>query len=299
MSCEHPLLALDLGVDAEGKRHIKILPQRVDYNLKMLEYRYGYKSILALPCGKCLACKEQYRKYWTERCILESRQYITNYFVTITYDELHNPVKLKKKDLQDFIREVRRDKSFRYFGCGEYGELGFRPHYHLIMFGLNLQDLKYYARSDNGVALFTSQFLTDKWKKGLIMVEEFHPNNAAYVAGYVHKKLGKESVFDDAPEFILMSTRPGIGFAGLKEQEEQYLKYGHLIGPNGRIMRLGRYVSKIIDISQEVKDQNLEALRISENQLMNLFGVENREEMWYRKGKEVSDRVKHRRRSKC
>lgn len=297
MACENPMLALFCGYDSEGKMKIRFLQPGETY--KDWEYRYGYQNILALPCGKCLACKEQYRKYWTERCILESKKHDQNFFLTLTYDEIHNRVKLRRDDLTVFIREVRRDKSFRYFGCGEYGEQGLRPHFHLIAFGLNLDDLKFYGRSDNGVPLFNSKFLEDKWKKGLVMVEEFHPNNAAYVAGYVHKKLGKEGPFDDAPEFICMSNRPGIGHDGLLEQKEEFLKYGHLVGPSGRIMRLGRYAGKIIEIPQEVKQENLNALRLTENQAMNLLGVVNREDLWYRKGKDLEDRVKHRRRKKC
>lgn len=295
MACENPILALYLGDDPEtGKMKIKFIPP--GENLKTLEFRYGYKSILALPCGKCLACKEQYRKYWTERCILESNYHKVNLFITLTYDEFHNPGKLIRKDLQKFIREVRRDKSFRYFGCGEYGSMNLRPHFHLIAFGLNLQDLKFYSMSENGVPLYTSNFLDEKWKKGLIMIEEFHPNNAAYVAGYVHKKLGKDCVFEDAPEFICMSNRPGIGNSGLLDRKNEFLEYGHIVGPKGRLMRLGRYASKVLEISREVKEKNLEALRISENEAMNLLNVENREELWYRKGKDIEDRIKHRRR---
>lgn len=298
MSCQNPILALHLGDDPEtGKMRIKFIPP--GENLKSLEYRYGYLDIVALPCGKCLACKEQYRKYWTERCILESKKHDHNFFLTLTYDELHNPGKLRRGDLTVFIREVRRDRSFRYFGCGEYGEQGFRPHYHLIAFGLNLNDLKFYGYSDNGVPLYNSKFLEDKWKNGLVMVEEFHPNNAAYVAGYVHKKLGKQGPFDDAPEFICMSNRPGIGHDGLLERKDEFLQYGHLVGPSGRIMRLGRYAGKVVDIPREVKQENLKALRISENQAMNLLKVVNREELWYRRSKDLEDRVKHRRRKKC
>ena len=300
MSCEHPLLALDLGIDSEtGSRKIKILPQRVDYNLKMLEYRYGKDSILALPCGKCLACKEAYRKQWTERCICEAKLYESNCFVTLTYDELHVKKFLDRKDFSDFIRELRREHKCRYFGCGEYGEKSLRIHGHFVLFGYMPDDLVPTGRSDNGVMLYSSKYLNALWKKGNVIIEEFHPNNAAYVAGYVGKKLSKGTVYDDHPEFIMMSTRPGIGYEYIVTHKEEWLRYNHLIGPKGRIMRLGRYAEKILGISEEQKVKNIECLRATENQLMNFFGVENREQLWYLKGKQVENRVKHRRRKLC
>ena len=96
-----------------------------------------------------------------------------------------------------------------------------------------------------------------------------------------------------------MSNRPGIGHDGLLEKKDEFLQYGHLVGPSGRIMRLGRYAGKVVDIPREVKQENLKALRINENQAMNLLKVDNREELWYRKGKDLENRIVHRRRNKC
>ena len=300
MACENPLLALDLGIDPEtGSRKIKIMPRRVGEDLGILEYRYGKNCVLALPCGKCTACKEAYRKQWTERCICEAKLYEKNCFITLTYDELHVKKFLCREDFTVFIRELRRLHSVRYFGCGEYGEKSARIHGHFVLFGYMPDDLEPTGKSDNGVMIYKSKELESIWQKGNVIVEEFHPNNAAYVAGYVGKKLSKGTVYDDHPEFIMMSTRPGIGYEYLIQHKDEWLKYNHLIGPKGRIMKIGRYAEKILGISEEQKITNIDALRCSENEVMQKFGIVYRQELWYRKGKELENRVKHRRRKLC
>ena len=140
-SCTRPLYAVDLGIKENGKRNIKILPRRFDlYSYEQLSARYGEKSVLPLPCGKCLACRLNHAKEWAVRCMLESLYHDENYFVTLTYDDEHLPVdgKLHKKHYQDFLKRLRASSGcFRYFGCGEYGSLNKRPHYHFVLFGIH------------------------------------------------------------------------------------------------------------------------------------------------------------------
>ena len=81
MSCYHPLLAIDNGIDSEtGKHRIKILPQRVDINLKLLRDKYG-DSLLLLPCGKCIGCLKQKKSSWAVRIMLEASLYKANLFI--------------------------------------------------------------------------------------------------------------------------------------------------------------------------------------------------------------------------
>lgn len=296
MSCDHPLFALDLGINPEnGKRKIKILPIRWDTNLQELEYHYGFKNILALPCGKCFSCKENYRKSWSERCSCEAKLYHNNCFVTLTYDNEHVPNHLVKKHLDVFIRELRRDHKVRYFGCGEYGDESLRPHYHLILFGYMPDDVVPYGKAENGVQMFMSKYLTQLWSKGNVLIEDFHPNNAAYVAGYVGKKLSKDSPFSNWPEFICMSRRPGIGYDYIINHKDSLKDYGFLIGKNGNVLRLGRYASKIVDIDSDIRDSRLDSLRLSENEAMNLLSIRQRELYWKHIGEVKQKNIKRRR----
>lgn len=104
------------------------------------------------------------------------------------------------------MRYLRREVgSFRFFGCGEYGELGGRPHYHAILFGAS--DVEACRRA---------------WSKGFVTSEPVNPARISYVAGYCAKKLGffrpkgeeidysTGEVYTHVPPFLQMSRRPGI-----------------------------------------------------------------------------------------
>ena len=199
MACEHPALAVDLGLKDNGKRWIKFLPQRVDGDYFYYKDKYG-DSLLMLPCGKCSGCVLARRKMWSLRCYAESLYHQENCFITLTYDDEHRPEKASKSDFQWFIKQLRNHGiECRYFGCGEYGGLTGKFHMHIILFGYFPKDVKYFSKSKSGFAQFTSKFLSSIWNKGFLTVSEFTPETAAYTAGYVDKKYK----VDDS--FILMS----------------------------------------------------------------------------------------------
>ena len=88
-------------------------------------------------CGQCMPCRHLRRKVWAHRIMLEAGQWNENCFMTLTYDDKHLPSdgSLDPKHLTDFIKRLRfhyRDRSIRYFACGEYGDDSWRPHYHLV-----------------------------------------------------------------------------------------------------------------------------------------------------------------------
>ena len=95
---------------------------------------------LIVSCGKCVECKSIRTDEWTSRIILESRQHKQNCFITLTYNDANIPTgnTLSKPDYQKFLKRLRFHlgrSAIRYFGCGEYGSLNSRPHYHFIIFG--------------------------------------------------------------------------------------------------------------------------------------------------------------------
>lgn len=191
-------------------------------------------DIFPLPCGKCVGCRLDKARDWATRCVLESRQWSDNWFLTLTYDDDHVPkgfysdpdtgialqsLTLRKSDLQKFWKRLRKEfqPPIRYFCCGEYGESTFRPHYHAIVYNLPLKDLEFYSTSDFG-NLYTSKTLDSIWKNGSVKIGQVTYQSASYVARYTAKKfldLPKEffSTFDMEPPFIEMSRRPGIGMA--------------------------------------------------------------------------------------
>jgi hypothetical protein len=103
----------------------------------------GFKPMFfAVPCGKCVLCREKKASEWSFRALCENQSSITEpLFVTLTYDNAHKPrCGVRKEDIQNFMKRLRRnldklniEHDIRYFACGEYGKKTHRPHYHLIL----------------------------------------------------------------------------------------------------------------------------------------------------------------------
>lgn len=246
MSCSKPNYFLDLGIKENGKRNLKMIPQRVDYNYYILCDRYGKDNILVVPCGKCPSCQKAYKRQWSLRAECESLLYSQSCFVTLTYDNDHVVNEVSKSDLKKFIKDLRnRGIKVRYFGCGEYGHHPVtgdrnRPHYHIILFGYFPNDCKPLTKSKTGFWLFKSKFIEKVWQKGLCTVQEFDSACASYVAGYVDKKIEDEA-------FLIMSTKPGLGYEYYRRNLDKLADSGEYIAKGGFKSKLPRYFEKVAD----------------------------------------------------
>lgn len=171
---------------------------------------------LYVSCGHCILCKKRRAREWAFRLKNEALSYGDKVCVlTLTYDDEHLPedLSLHKRDVQLFMKRLRKKRDVRYFYCGEYGDLFGRPHYHVIIFGVGTDDPlfqpswpAYHGRHCNLVM----------WPYGLTHVAAFSFDYACYVSGYVNKKLfGKDAkAYKEAqllPPFVCMSTHPMIG----------------------------------------------------------------------------------------
>lgn len=99
-----------------------------------------------VPCGKCPVCRMKYRKQMAIRIKMEQNidKPLYSYFITLTYNEDSIPKFngrdcFSKKHITTFLdslkhRLSRDGYSYRYFFTCEYGEEGYRPHYHAILF---------------------------------------------------------------------------------------------------------------------------------------------------------------------
>lgn len=247
-----------------------------DYGIfKRLDY-------IQVPCGQCLECRLQYTRMWSDRCVIESKQYKYNYFITLTYDDDHLPAggSLDFDDLTLFIKRLRKrfsefgpdgkiipETKIKYFACGEYGTgidspIPLRPHFHIILFNLPLDDLtfmferfidgkyKAYNRKDVGDGLLYSRTIYDLWHhKGIISIAPFSYDTAAYVAQYVTKKLNGKFMEEFkklglVPEGLRMSK--GIGSNGF-DKDKFALMDTIIVSSNGEahISKLPRYYEKL------------------------------------------------------
>lgn len=291
--CTRPIYALDLGIKENGKRNIKILSKRADLSsLKQLQARYGADAILPLPCGKCLACRLAKAKEWAVRCTLEAMDHDENWFLTLTYDDEHLPADgmLQRSDLQKFLKRLRaRLGPFRYFGCGEYGSKNNRPHFHLILFGLHLDDLK-----PVGSGLVSSPDISEAWPFGFHYLGDVTYNSCNYVARYTTKKL-----FNDVPdgEFICASTHPGIGYNWCKEHLSQALEYDSVFGDFGatKAVKLPRYFDKIAEILDkgrydEVKAHRLDNKNVFQINELLIHGIDEVEKLYeYKENSQINE----------
>nr|CAI9749912.1 replication initiation protein [Microvirus sp.] len=249
---------------------------------KRAVYKY-----LQIPCGRCIGCRLDYSRDWANRCMLELGYHDSAYFVTLTYDDLHLPINsycnmetgeigssatLVKRDLQLFMKRLRKahcakygeDALLRFFAAGEYGSQTHRPHYHAIIYGLNLDDLKFYKRnsSPQNYDLYNSEWLSNIWKKGHVVVGNVTWDTCAYTARYIVKKQygNAAEVYDKynfSPEFTQMSRKPGIGRRYYEEKKEDIkdkLRNNDVIfisdGSGVRPARTPKYFERLFDIEE-------------------------------------------------
>lgn len=152
-----------------------------------------------------------------------------NTFITLTYNDEHIPEdgSLNLVHLQQFMKRLRKKyspKTIRFFGCGEYGSKTHRPHYHALLFNHEFNDQRLHQERKCG-PIFTSEQLLELWPWGFSSTAAATFQSASYVARYILKKVNGPNRKDHytwvdpttgevhtvAPEFITMSTKPGIG----------------------------------------------------------------------------------------
>lgn len=208
-----------------------------------------------VPCGRCLGCSLDYARMWTVRCWHESHMHAHNWFFTLTIDDDHlhrsSDDALPSLDPQHLVLFWKRLRKaghvFSYFACGEYGDNTLRPHYHAIVFGLGIPDLKPLTSG-----LSSSDYINRHWRLGMVSIGMLSPERVAYCCGYATKKvLGppRQWFYDRGlyHEFTRMSRNPAIG----KRFYRQYLGdiYGNdsCLLPGGFSAKVPRYYDKLLD----------------------------------------------------
>lgn len=316
MPCYHPLLRV--WDNQVGDWRVRPFPHDLRPGFDPMVYKksnqLGYAGCaegypgavpyMVIPCGKCVGCRMEYSRQWANRCMLELEYHDSAYFVTLTYNDYHVPrvyypdpetgeaqlaLSLCKRDVQLFMKRLRDhfpDDNIRFFMCGEYGPSSWRPHYHLILFGLHLNDLVY-AGTRRGNNYYKSSALERVWSRkqeipnllgdtcvtpltsmGFVEVGEVTWNTCAYTARYIMKKLkGPESEFYErfnlVPPFVLMSRKPGIARQWYDDHPD-YTDYDFInikTPQGGRKFRAPQYFGKLHDVQYPAEAPDLHAAR--------------------------------------
>lgn len=245
--------AFDTGEKTKnGKTKYLIRPHKTMRTQFQGRWLYDVKFV---PCGKCIGCRLDYASEWSKRLMLEKSLYPDNqcHFVTLTYDEDHyGSPSLSKYDLQCFMKRLRefyRPRGFeriRFFACGEYGSKSMRKHFHLILYGLEIPDLK---QIPSNPTLKSSKDIERIWSNGLISIGDVTLQSCGYVAQYILKKRkGKDSseLYDKiglVPEFVVMSRRPGIGADAFRLDWYNY----HELFVDGHRFKPGKFYDHIFE----------------------------------------------------
>lgn len=160
----------------------------------------GQDTKFMAKCGKCWECKQERSRNWIYKTWLEAKDHEEKCFITLTIKNNYKTKEfgrsLNKKDLQDFIKRLRKQKNlknFKYFAAGEYGETKGRAHYHIIALGYIPKDLVFWGYSKKGNELYRSNELEKIWDKGLCTIQAFHKDEIPYLSLYTdnHKVLKK------------------------------------------------------------------------------------------------------------
>lgn len=269
-------------------------------------------ALNTVPCGKCIRCIEKHRTQWAFRLYHEAKDHATAYFITPTYTEeqlpyLNHttgeyPIRLSdsyetntyretdqlekivyKKDIQDFIKNVRRQTEYhfkkhspeaeketkiRYYFTSEYGTKNTkRPHYHGIIWNLQPPIAKKIE-------------LQKIWTKGNITIKPIIDNDIAtyyYLSKYMYKQKNL-NIWTFKP-FNVMSTRPFIGHTYLKTHSKYHIQKGDLLTkfnnrtitlPRQYRIKLPQYLTdntnkKILEYNKELEKKELHLAEQREN----------------------------------
>ena len=177
---------------------------------------YALETDVPVPCGHCVECLSQKASEWSYRVMREYDFYgRIGCVLSLTYDNAHVPLdgSVNRRDLQLFLKRLRKHiepVKIRYFGCGEYGTLNGRPHYHLVVIGWQPDDLVFVKRSKKNTILYRSKTVEKLWSQGICAVADVTADSVRYSAKYLQKLYFNETS-GKTPPFLTMSTHPGFG----------------------------------------------------------------------------------------
>lgn len=334
MPCYRPLTGVCSGRDlVTGKKIVKVIAHMPPAELQVANMVHAGIEYFPIPCGNCIGCRIEYSKQWANRCMLEVQYHERCCFITLTYNREHVPLvgysiggklasvpalTLSKRDLQLFFKRLRKffpGVCIRYFGCGEYGPQTLRPHYHVILFGIDFDDKIEYGCSKTGNKMFVSPSLDRLWSYpprnvlgesyianmtqkekekastliGLATIQPVTWETCAYTARYVTKKLkGPLAEFykerNMVPPFSCMSRRPGIGRQYYDDHPELWEhEYINVSTPDGgKQFRPPKYFMKLLEqddpYSAEAMKEVRKAFALQQSMtLEELSGVEHEE----------------------
>lgn len=227
--------------------------------------------------------------------MLEAMLHDDSWFVTLTYGPRFLPVdgSVSPNHLRLFLMRLRKAIApvrIRYYAVGEYGEMSWRPHYHLILFGLPRSKIE--AIDKAWIDVETKKPL------GMVHVGDVTMQSAGYCAAYVQKGMTKRvdpRLGGRHPEFCRMSLKPGIGAGAIDGEfaKAMVTRAGAASIANagavpnafrfdGKLHPFGRYLrARLAAVAGHVADPDRKYIRkrFSERELVELYNLMSHEDL--------------------
>lgn len=212
---------------------------------------------------------------WAFRALAEAHLHASNWFLTLTYAPEFLPPRgeLVHRDWQLFAKRLRRSVGkFRYLMCGEYGEQSQRPHFHALLFGLELSDAERFGVR-RGFPVYRSAAVERAWRHGLCELGTVTAQSARYCAGYVLKSsVAPERVDDLTGEVVTlrkpygrMSLKPGLGDGWIRRYYPEVFAHGACYAADKRFAIPERF-KRILDQEHPEAFEELQAAMIAKAQ---------------------------------
>lgn len=203
---------------------------------------------------------------WSFRLMKEGERSESALFVTLTYDTQYVPISphgymtLKKSDLQKFFKRLRKlsDARIKYYAVGEYGSTRYRPHYHIILFNADIEQVE-------------RAWALDNKKIGDIHCGQVSEASIGYTLKYVSKpkRIPLHQRDDRLPEFSLMSKKMGDNYLNekmIKWHKNDLTNRMYVPIKDGKKIAMPRYYKEKIYTMEEKKSIFLTMQNIAEQE---------------------------------
>lgn len=212
-----------------------------------------------INCGKCPDCIARRTSQWSFRLQKEAEVSTSAFFLTLTYNSECIPLTnrgfptLEPQHVTLFLKRLRKKNKgtkIKYYYVGEYGSKTQRPHYHMLLFNANMEDIE------------------STWNYGKVHYGKVSGASIGYTLKYMVKdpSIKKHPGNNRINEFGRMSK--GLGLAYLTSQIIQYHKQKHHllerinVQIDGKRISMPRYYKERIYSEQEKLIIKMEAIKL-------------------------------------
>lgn len=242
---------------------------------------------IKVKCRKCLQCRTERASQWAIKLIKENLYHKKGMMVTVTFDNSKiwegkygsnanwaKDLELSKEYTKKFFKKLRKkypENKISYFKIGEYGEKYKRAHYHIIIWGLGLEDVKAIREktgSKSNMPIYYSKELEDIWGLGRTRITELNNNSIKYVANYSVKKIKNvgKNIFS-------FSNREKIGTKWLRRNHKE-IRNGYVSDDGKKYKIPENWIKELKNLENQTADKKeyesnfyITAIRIEENKL--------------------------------